>query len=82
MKKIVFLIAAGVFFIMGVIGLLIPVIPQVPLFAISALFACAGSEKIRRKIRHSAVYEKYLKKYIDNSKFASSIFNDPDEEPK
>ena len=76
MKKILLLILAGVFFILGAVGLLIPVIPQIPFFALAIVFACSGSDKIKEKIRTSSIYEKHLKKYIESNRFLSSIFKD------
>lgn len=76
MKKILLFVLSGVFFVLGVVGLLIPIIPQIPFFALSVVFACMGSDKIKEIVRKSPVYEKHLKKYIENNKFLSSIFND------
>ena len=39
------------FFILGVIGILIPVMPQVPFFIMSALFFSLVFPKVRRAIR-------------------------------
>jgi uncharacterized membrane protein YbaN (DUF454 family) len=39
------------FFILGVIGVLIPVMPQVPFFIMSALFLSLVFPKVRRAIR-------------------------------
>lgn len=68
MKRIIYVILAVFFFILGVIGLLFPVIPQVPFFAVSVLFLCAASEKFRKKFTGSRLYQKHLKKYMDKNK--------------
>jgi uncharacterized membrane protein YbaN (DUF454 family) len=45
-------LALGIgFFILGVIGVLIPVMPQVPFFIMSALFFSLVFPKVRRAIR-------------------------------
>ncbi len=39
------------FFVLGVIGILIPVVPQVPFFIMSALFLSLVSPRLRRAMR-------------------------------
>ncbi len=39
------------FFIVGVIGVLVPVMPQVPFFIMSALFLSLAFPKVRRALR-------------------------------
>jgi len=39
------------FFVLGVIGVLIPVMPQVPFFVMSALFFSLVSPRMRRALR-------------------------------
>jgi uncharacterized membrane protein YbaN (DUF454 family) len=56
------------FFIVGVIGVLVPVMPQVPFFIMSALFLSLAFPKVRRAIRRfrrrypklDASYRKWL----------------------
>ncbi len=45
------LILAIFFFILGVIGLLIPVVPQVPFFVMSVLFFSLVFPRVRRTLR-------------------------------
>ncbi len=45
------LVLAVFFFILGVIGVLIPVMPQVPFFIMSALFLSLVFPKVRRTLR-------------------------------
>ena len=45
------LVFAIFFFILGVIGVLIPVMPQVPFFVMSALFFSLVFPKVRRALR-------------------------------
>jgi uncharacterized membrane protein YbaN (DUF454 family) len=40
------------FFILGVIGVLIPVMPQIPFFVMSLLFFSLVFPSVRRKLRH------------------------------
>lgn len=45
------LVYAIFFFIVGVIGVLVPIMPQVPFFIMSALFFSLVFPKVRRKLR-------------------------------
>lgn len=66
-----------IFFVLGIIGLILPVIPQIPFFIISMLFLASASEKFRRYIITNKVYIKYIKKYIDkNEKLSAIIYAD------
>jgi uncharacterized membrane protein YbaN (DUF454 family) len=39
------------FFILGIIGLLLPIVPQVPFFVMSLLFLSLASRRVHRKVR-------------------------------
>src|SRR5690348_9121078 len=45
------LIWAAVFFVLGVIGVLIPVMPQIPFFIMSVLFLSLVFPSVRRRLR-------------------------------
>ena len=60
------LLLAIFFFILGIIGVLIPVMPQVPFFIMSALFLSLVFPKVRRALRrfrhrHPKIEEAYKK---------------------
>ena len=66
------LLLAIFFFIVGVIGVLIPVMPQVPFFIMSALFLSLVFPRVRRAIRrfrkrHPKLDEGY-KKWRDKAR--------------
>lgn len=75
MKKIICLIMTSLFYILGIIGLIIPIIPQVPFFIIGTIFLIIGFDEIEDKIVESNFYKKYLKKYIDKNNILKKIFN-------
>ena len=50
-RKARHLALAAFFFVLGVIGILIPVMPQVPFFIMSALFLSLVFPTFRRKLR-------------------------------
>ena len=64
------------FFVLGIVGLLIPVIPQIPFFAISVLLLAAASDKFKKFIVSSELYKKHLKKYVDKNEKLSEFMND------
>lgn len=45
------LLLAAFFFLLGVIGVLVPIMPQVPFFVMSALFLSLVFPRVRRKLR-------------------------------
>ena len=64
-KKYIFILIGIFFMILGVIGLIIPVIPQVPFFVLGVVFLSAGSKRLHRLIRKTTLYDKYLKKIME-----------------
>lgn len=64
MKKLVFLLLAAVFIILGIIGLIIPVVPQVPFFVVAALLIASVSERFRYFVIYSKFYRKHLKDHV------------------
>ncbi|MBQ2347698.1 MAG: DUF454 family protein [Clostridia bacterium] len=76
MKRIICLILAAVFLLCGIIGLLIPLIPQIPFFVLSVLFGSAGSRHIKIKVKRSRLYTKYMEKYVKKIKLLSYIFDE------
>lgn len=76
MKKIVCIIFASIFYILGFIGLLIPVVPQVPFFVIGTVILAFGSKKVKEKIRSSKFYNEHVKEYLEKYKILRIIFED------
>ena len=68
MKKGIFFILAIVFLVLGMIGLILPIIPQVPFLVLGVLFLTASSERFKTWLFNNSLYKKYLKHYVDNSK--------------
>ncbi|MCR5774029.1 MAG: YbaN family protein [Lachnospiraceae bacterium] len=59
------MITGIIFTILGLIGLAVPVLPQVPFFIIAIVSFCNVSKKFRGWIRGKKLYQKYLAKYAD-----------------
>ena len=49
MKKIICLILASMFYLLGIIGLIIPIVPQIPFFIIGTIFLIIGFKRIKEK---------------------------------
>lgn len=74
LKKIVCLIFAIIFYILGIIGLALPIVPQVPFFIIGTIFLVIGFKSIKNKILESKFYAEYLKEHVNKSKILKAIF--------
>lgn len=69
-------IPAALFFVLGIVGLLIPIIPQIPFFAVSIFLFAAASHKFKWMIVNTNLYKNHLKKYIDKNEKLSKFMND------
>ena len=79
MKKIICLIFASVFYLLGIIGLIIPIIPQIPFLVIGTFFLIIGFKGIKEKIMKSNFYKQHLKKYVDKNNTLKKLFSEKDE---
>ncbi|WP_282458614.1 DUF454 family protein [Ligilactobacillus aviarius] len=62
-KKTCWLIGAIFFFILGVIGIILPVIPQIPFLIIAFFCLSKGAPKVHHWIRTRNFYRKYVLKF-------------------
>ena len=76
MSKLLFMIFGVFFMLLGFIGLILPIVPQVPFLTAGAVLLSMGSEKIKEKIIHSNIYNKYLKEYVSKYKITRRIFGE------
>ena len=68
-QSVLFII--GLFFILlGFVGLLLPVAPQVPFFIIGVM---KSSNRIRDWVKQHALYKKHCQKFIEKSKLLKRI---------
>ena len=79
MKKIICLILASIFYILGTIGLIIPIIPQIPFFVIGTIFLIIGFERIKDKILESNFYQEHLKDFVNKNNILKRIFSEKSE---
>ena len=73
-KKVICIILAMIFYILGAIGLALPVVPQVPFFIIGTIFLVIGFKSIKSKIVKSELYTKYLKEIVNKNNILKNIF--------
>ena len=76
MKKVIFIILGLFFMILGVIGLALPVIPQIPFLILGAVFLSMASTKFKHKLISSKLYKEHLEKHVSKHKFISRFFNE------
>lgn len=62
--RIVYLILATIFLVLGTIGLALPIIPQVPFLALGFIFLSLGSKKFRRFVEIKVLYREHVLPWI------------------
>lgn len=66
MIKVIVFIAGLAFLCLGIIGLMLPVIPQIPFLVAGVMLLCAASKRFKRLLVSSGLYKRYLKPAIDS----------------
>lgn len=77
LKKLLFLYLFWVFFRLAVIGLILPVIPQIPFFVLSFMFLVGASRHFRKFIVSTKIFNKFLKGYVDKHPKIAAFFYEP-----
>ena len=73
-RKLLFLYLFWVFFRLGVIGLIFPIIPQIPFFVLSFMFLAGASRHFRKFIVSTKIFNKFLKGYVDKHPKIAAFF--------
>ena len=76
MKRIIFIIGGIFFLILGLIGLILPVIPQVPFLMLSLLLFARGSRLVHEKLIQSRLFAKKICPVIEKSPLLSMLLED------
>lgn len=76
MKKTICLIFAIIFYLLGIIGLIIPIVPQIPFFIIGTIFMIIGFESFKTKIMESKFYKEHIQEIVSRNKFFKRIFHE------
>lgn len=74
LKKLLFLYLFWVFFRLAVVGLILPVIPQIPFFVLSFMFLAGASRHFRKFIVSTKIFNKFLKGYVDKHPKIAAFF--------
>ena len=76
MKRIFFLLGGGLCLLLGLIGLALPVIPQVPFLVLGVLLLARGSDRLRKKVRSLPLYEEKIRPFIRSNPVLSKLLED------
>ncbi|MDR0983426.1 MAG: YbaN family protein [Ruminococcus sp.] len=68
MKKIFYIILAIIFLIIGLIGLALPIIPQIPFLILSCFFFTKSSKRFDKWFHNNKFYKKYLSHHFEKKK--------------
>lgn len=66
MKRIILILLGCIFMGLGFLGILLPVVPQVPFFLVSIFCFMYSSPKIFCSITKTEFYQKYLANIVEN----------------
>lgn len=66
MKKLIFLALGSFSFVMGFIGIFLPLIPTTPFFLLSAFCYVRSSEKLYNWLMNHKIYGIYVKNYLEH----------------
>ena len=77
LKKLLFLYLFWLFFRLAIVGLILPVIPQVPFFVISFMFLAGASRHFRKFIVSTKLFNIFFKGYVDKHPKIAAFFYEP-----
>ena len=75
-KKAVCLIFAIIFLVLGLVGLALPIIPQIPFLLAGVILLSIASTRFKTFLKETEVYKNHLKQYVDKSEILSKIMDD------
>lgn len=65
-KKLVYIILAFLFLVIGAIGVVLPVLPTTPFLLAASFFFARGSEKFNKWFLSTKLYENHLESFIES----------------
>ena len=65
-KKIIFVIVGFISLLLGLIGIVLPILPTVPFLLLTSYCFARGSNKFEVWFKSSKIYKKYLENFILN----------------
>ncbi|MBR4943893.1 MAG: YbaN family protein [Peptococcaceae bacterium] len=64
-KKILWLIVASIFFVMGTLGTMLPILPTVPCYLVAAFGFAQSSDRLHAWFEKSELYKKHVGPYLE-----------------
>ena len=64
LKKLIYLLVGLIAFILGAIGIFLPLLPTTPLFLLTSFCLLKSSDRLNEKFMETKMYEKYVKSFI------------------
>ena len=65
LKKLIYLLVGLIAFILGAIGIFLPLLPTTPLFLLTSFCLLKGNDKLNEKFMQTKMYEKYVKSFVE-----------------
>ena len=62
-KKLIYLLVGLIAFILGAIGIFLPLLPTTPLFLLTSFCLLKSSDRLNEKFMKTKMYEKYVKSF-------------------
>lgn len=62
-KKVGYLTIGGISFVLGVIGIFLPILPTTPLLLLTSFCLLKSSDKLNEKFMKTKIYKKYVKSF-------------------
>ena len=63
LKKLIYLLVGLIAFILGAIGIFLPLLPTTPLFLLTSFCLLKISDRLNEKFMQTKMYEKYVKSF-------------------
>ena len=63
LKKLIYLLVGLIAFILGAIGIFLPLLPTTPLFLLTSFCLLKSSDRLNEKFMETKLYEKYVKSF-------------------
>ncbi len=64
-KRLLFVILGTIFLVVGIVGILVPVLPTTPFLLLAASFYARGSKKFHNWLLNNRILGAYLKHYVN-----------------
>ena len=65
LKKAMYLLVALISFVLGFIGIFLPILPTTPLFLLTSFCLLKSSDRLNEKFMKTKMYEKYVKSFVE-----------------